>query len=131
MAIAIARIEPSTVVPPLIPHIQGTKSAASCATRTDIDAAVGYYGVGIESALGEATNISKPLMLHIAAEDGFCPKEAQAQIHATLDGNGKVTIHDYAGCDHAFARVGGEHYDTDAAGTANQRTAAFFKANIG
>ncbi len=101
------------------------------ATRTDADAAVGYYGVGIEGKLDEASNISKPLMLHIAEEDGFCNKEAQAQIKAGLDGNAHVTIHSYAGMDHAFARHGGEHYNADAAGQANQRTLDLFKASLG
>ena len=101
------------------------------ATRTDADAAVGFYGVGIEGKLDEASNISKPLMLHIAEEDGFCSKEAQAQIKAGLDGNAHVTIHSYAGMDHAFAREGGEHYDAAAAGQANQRTLDLFKASLG
>ena len=100
------------------------------ATRTDSDGSVGYYGVGIEGKLDEAANMTKPLMLHIAEEDGFCPKEAQAQIHQGLDGNPLVSIHDYAGNDHAFARIGGEHYDQAAADVANQRTLDFFAANL-
>ena len=100
------------------------------ATRTDSDGSVGYYGVGIEGKLDEAANITKPLMLHIAEEDGFCPKEAQAQVHGGLDGNPLATIHDYAGNDHAFARIGGEHYDQAAADLANQRTLDFFAANL-
>ena len=101
------------------------------ATRTDCDGAVGYYGVAIESQLGEAANITKPLMLHIAEEDGFCPKEAQAKIHAGLGSNALVTLHSYAGMDHAFARAGGEHYDADAAAKAHERTLEFFRANLG
>jgi carboxymethylenebutenolidase len=108
----------------------GGKLAYLTATRTDIDAAVGYYGVGIENALDEASNISRPLMLHIAKDDGFCPKEAQAKIHEALDGHANVTIHDYLGCDHAFARMGGEHYDAEAAGKANQRAADFFQSHL-
>ena len=109
----------------------GGKLAYLCATRTDADANIGYYGVGIENNLDEAGNISAPTMFHIAEEDGFCPKEAQAQVHAALDGHARVTIHDYAGVDHAFARVGGEHYDAAAAQTANDRSAAFFGAHLG
>ena len=101
------------------------------ATRTDCDGAVGYYGVAIENQLEEAANISKPLMLHIAEEDGFCSKEAQAKIHAGLGPNALVTLHSYAGMDHAFARAGGEHYDADAAATAHERTLEFFRANLG
>ncbi|HKF71576.1 MAG TPA: dienelactone hydrolase family protein [Stellaceae bacterium] len=32
--------------------------------------------------------------------------------------------------DHAFARVGGQHYDKKSADLANQRTADFFKKNL-
>ncbi|MCY4190915.1 MAG: dienelactone hydrolase family protein [Rhodospirillaceae bacterium] len=108
----------------------GGKLAYLCSTRTDADANVGYYGVGIENALDEAGNISKPTMLHIAEEDGFCPQEAQTQIHASLDGHVHVTIHDYPGVDHAFARPGGEHYNSAAAQTANDRSADFFKSHL-
>jgi carboxymethylenebutenolidase len=109
----------------------GGKLAYLMATRSDSDANVGYYGVGIEGALEEARNIKKPLMLHVAGKDQFCPPEAQAKIKAGLKGNAHVTIHDYAQQDHAFARIGGEHYDKAAADLANQRTAEFFKKHLG
>ena len=100
------------------------------ATRSDSDANVGYYGVGIQDLTGEAKSIKKPLLLHIAGKDQFVPPEAQAKVHAALDGNPHVTLHDYAAQDHAFARVGGQHYDKAAAQTANQRTADFFKKHL-
>ncbi len=108
----------------------GGKLAYLSATRTDADCAVGYYGVGIEKSLGEAANIRRPLMLHIAKLDKFVPPEAQAQVHAALDGNGKVTIYDYENCDHAFARKGGDHYNAEAANLANGRTLAFFRRHL-
>jgi carboxymethylenebutenolidase len=95
-----------------------------------VDAAVGYYGVGIEKYLGEAGNIKKPLMLHIAQKDAFVPPEAQAQVHKALDGNRLVTIRDYPNQDHAFARKGGEHYDKEAAQAADSRTVEFFHQNL-
>jgi carboxymethylenebutenolidase len=109
----------------------GGKLAYLMATRSDADCNVGYYGVGIDKALDEASKITRPLMLHIAEKDEFCPPEAQAQIKAVLGKNPKVTIHSYPGLGHAFARPGGEHYDKAAAETANQRTAAFFKQHLG
>ena len=54
-------------------------------------------------------------------------KTAQAKIKETLGGNSHVTLHSYAGQNHAFARAGGEHYDKKSADLANERTAAFFK----
>ena len=41
------------------------------AARTDVDACVGYYGVGLEGLLGEKHAIARPLMLHIAGADHF------------------------------------------------------------
>src|SRR5437870_1286792 len=72
------------------------------------DCAVGYYGVGIEKTLNEASNLSAPLMLHNACLDKYCPPEGRQQIHATLDSNPLATIHDYPEQDHAFGRPGGE-----------------------
>jgi carboxymethylenebutenolidase len=109
----------------------GGKLAYLMATRSDADCNVGYYGVGIDKALDEASKLTRPLMLHIAEKDEFCPPEAQAQIKAVLGKNPKVTIHSYPGVGHAFARPGGEHYDKAAAETANKRTAAFFKQHLG
>lgn len=109
----------------------GGHMAYRTACETPVDAAVGYYGVGIEGALERAAGIRKPLMLHIAEKDGFVPAAAQAQIRAGLGGNPLVTLHSYAGQDHAFARAGGEHYDAAAAALANGRTLAFFKQHLG
>ena len=62
----------------------GGKLAYLMATRSDVDCAVAYYGVSIHQALGETGNIKKPLMLHIAENDKFVPKDAQDQIKAAL-----------------------------------------------
>ena len=109
----------------------GGKLAALMATRSDSDCNVGYYGVGIQDLLGEAKNIKKPLLLHIAGKDQFTPPPAQAAIKAGLKGNPNVTLWEYPACDHAFARVGGQHYDKAAADLANQRSAEFFKRHLG
>ncbi len=108
----------------------GGKLAYLMATRSNADANVGYYGVGIENALNEASAITKPLLLHIAAEDQFVPKEAQAKIKEALARNSTVSLHVYPGCDHAFARVGGAHWNGEAAKQANERTAAFFAKHL-
>ena len=70
-------------------------------------------------------------MLHVASKDQFVPPEAQQAVRDGLAGNSQVTIHTYDGNDHAFARVGGEHYDKSAADLANQRTSEFFKSHLG
>ncbi len=104
----------------------GGNLAYLLSVRFKPDCAVGYYGVSIEKTLDEAKNLGNPLLLHIAGADQFCPPEAQAQIHATLDANPLVTIHDYPGLDHAFGRPGGEHYDAAGAELAHLRSLEFF-----
>ncbi|MSP88740.1 MAG: NADPH:quinone reductase [Alphaproteobacteria bacterium] len=108
----------------------GGKLAYLMATRSTADCNVSYYGVGIEGALGEAGNISRPLLMHVASADKFVPPEAQAKIRAGLAKNKRVAPHVYAGMDHAFCRVGGQHFNAAAAELANGRTAAFFAKHL-
>ena len=97
------------------------------ACRTDSDASVAYYGVGIENHLGEAEKLANPLMLNIAEEDGFVPKDAQARIKTALGGKPNVTIHSYPGQHHAFSRHNGLHYDPASADLAHERTYGFLR----
>jgi carboxymethylenebutenolidase len=86
--------------------------------------------VGIQDSLGIAGGIKKPLMMHIAEKDAFVPPEAQSRIKAGLEMNKHVTMHVYAGQDHAFARAGGKHWHKGSADLANGRTAEFFKTHL-
>ncbi|MFQ5773821.1 MAG: dienelactone hydrolase family protein [Kiloniellaceae bacterium] len=114
-----------------IGYCLGGKLAYLMATRSDADCNVSYYGVGLDELLGEAANIAKPLLLHIASKDRFVPPAAQEKVKAGLKDNPHVTLHVYEGQDHAFARVGGEHYDKAAADLANRRSLDFLKGNLG
>ncbi|MDB5450231.1 MAG: ysgA [Phenylobacterium sp.] len=101
------------------------------ATRTDADAAVAYYGVGIDARVAEADKLAEPLMLHIAEEDQFVPKAAQEIILQALKNHPQIEVHTYPGRDHAFARAGGEHYDAADAKLAGGRSLAFFQKHLG
>jgi len=109
----------------------GGKLAYLAAARTDVDAAVSYYGVGIEKALGEAGHVAKPLMLHVPTLDPWCPPVAQSQIHAALDAHPEIKVHDYVGANHAFARKSGQHYDKAAADLADRRSREFLNLHVG
>lgn len=109
----------------------GGRVAYGAATRTDVDASVGYYGVMIDQMLGEKHAIARPLMLHIPTADGFVPPEAQQTMHEGLDDHPKVTLYDYDGLDHGFAAEFGVRRDVAAAQLADQRTADFFAEHIG
>ena len=129
-AIATLRRQPGAAKVGAVGYCLGGLLAYLTATRTDIDASVGYYGVNIPAFLGEANLIRRSLMLHIAAEDGFVPQPAQQQMIDGLKDNPWVTLHRYEGVDHAFARPGGKHFDAGAAELANKRTADFFRRTL-
>ena len=101
------------------------------ATRTDTDAAVGYYGMNIQKFLGEASNIKKPLLLHVAGKDEYHPAEAQKEVAEGLAPFPLVTIQTYPEMNHAFVRPGGAHFDKANADLANGRTITFFRQHLG
>lgn len=109
----------------------GGRLAYMAATRTDISASVGYYGVMIETMLNESHAIANPLMLHIPTADHFVGPAAQAAIHTGLDDHPKVVLHDYVGLDHGFAAEMGNRRDEEGAQLADGRTAAFFASHLG
>ncbi|MGH6626713.1 MAG: dienelactone hydrolase family protein [Burkholderiaceae bacterium] len=109
----------------------GGKLAYLSACRTDADVVVGYYGVGIENNLAEAGNIKGRLVLHMAELDKFSPPEARNKILATLGGQPHVELYMYPGVDHAFARLGGDHYDKPSALMAHQRSVTAFRKDMG
>lgn len=127
---ALRHLDPCNGKVGAVGYCLGGKMAYLMAAHTNVDASVGYYGVGIEADLEDARNIVRPLMLHIAEEDQFVPQEAQQKIREGLGGHGQVILHSYPGADHAFAREGGAHYDADAAALADRRTLDFLKINL-
>ncbi len=109
----------------------GGKLAYMTAARTDSDATVGYYAVGVDEMLDEAHAIANPLMLHIPTEDGFVDKDAQQAMHQGLDDHPKVTLFDYEGLDHGFATQFGKRRDEEGARAADSRTEEFFAKHLG
>jgi carboxymethylenebutenolidase len=115
----------------LVGFCMGGRVAFLAATRTDLDASVGYYGVGIDQLLNESHAIAKALLLHVPTADGFVPPAAQKAMHEGLDGNPHVTLYDYEGLDHGFADTFGARRDEAGAQLADQRTEDFFAKHLG
>ena len=109
----------------------GGKLAFLMATRPGVDAAVSYYGVAIQASLDKAPELRAPVLLHIAMEDHLCPPEAQAAIKDALAPISNVTIMEYPGVGHAFARRGGQAYDAASAERADGAAAEFLRAHLG
>jgi carboxymethylenebutenolidase len=100
------------------------------AARHHPDAAVAYHGADTEKYVNEARGISAPLLMHLAEEDEFITKSAQAQIKSALADVPSATVFSYPNCHHAFARHNGRHYDAQAAALAKGRTDAFLRQHL-
>jgi carboxymethylenebutenolidase len=100
------------------------------AVRYSVDAAVVYHGGDTEKYLSEANGLDAPLLMHLAEEDEFISKAAQAEIKAALASKPNVTVYSYPGQHHAFARHNGEHYNAAAAALANGRTREFLNQQL-
>jgi carboxymethylenebutenolidase len=109
----------------------GGRLAFMTATRTDVDASVGYYGVMLETLMGEKHAIARPLLLHIAGADHFVTPDKQKLIHEGLEDHPRVTLYDYPGEDHGFATESGNRRSEAAAQLADSRTEAFFAEHVG
>jgi carboxymethylenebutenolidase len=95
-----------------------------------VAAAVAYHGGDTEKYLGEADGLKAPLLMHLAEEDEFISKAAQAEIKAALAKRPDATVYSYPGQNHAFSRHNGAHYNAEAATLAHERTYAFLNGQL-
>jgi carboxymethylenebutenolidase len=100
------------------------------AVRYGVDAAVVYHGGDTEKYLGEIKAFDSPLLMHLAEEDEFISKPAQAEIKAALASRRNATVYSYPGQHHAFARHNGAHFNAAAATLANGRTSKFLHQQL-
>jgi carboxymethylenebutenolidase len=98
----------------------GGKLAYLAAARVEVDAAVAFYGVGIEKSLADAERVHCPLMLHFGDLDKYAPEEARAQIAKALAGKPNVVSHLYPGADHGFYTRGTPETIQEARARTNQ-----------
>src|SRR3984885_10031216 len=95
-----------------------------------VEAAVAYHGGDTEKYLGEVDGLQAPLLMHLAEEDEFISKAAQAAIKAALARKPNATVYSYPGQNHAFSRHNGAHYNAAAAALANGRTSEFLHQQL-
>jgi carboxymethylenebutenolidase len=109
----------------------GGKLAFQMAEHSDADINVSYYGVGLDGLLGELHKVTRPLVVHIADQDEFFPADGRARVVAATRDHPRIATYVYPNANHAFARVGGVHWDARAATIANGRSAEALAAALG
>jgi carboxymethylenebutenolidase len=116
---------------PILGYCLGALMVFLTAVRYDgVDAAVAYHGGDTEKYLGEVDGLDAPLLMHLAEEDEFISKRAQAEIKTALARKPNATVYSYPGQHHAFARHNGKHYNAAAAALANGRTSEFLHQQL-
>ena len=109
----------------------GGKLAYLTAARQPIDAAVSYYGVGIEQNLDEASAIRCPIALHFGSEDKAVSAAARASIKKALAEKDNAEIYVYEGAGHAFNNRLRDAFHRPSASLAHSRTISLLRRVIG
>ncbi len=88
-----------------IGYCMGGRLAYLTAATTAVDAAVAYYGGGIQTQLERATSIRCPMQFHYAELDDHIPMSAVDQVRQALLGSAaaaQTEVHVYPGAMHGF-----------------------------
>jgi carboxymethylenebutenolidase len=99
-----------------------------------VGAVVSYYGYPSGDSEPDWSNLSAPVLMHVAENDDFFPQSGAEQLEKKLKDMGKdVSSHVYAGAGHAFAL---EHnalgtHDAEAQRQAWVRTLEFLRKHLG
>ena len=127
---AVAKLPECTGSVAVLGYCLGGLMTFLTAARYGVDAAVVYHGGDTEKYLGEVNGLNAPLLMHLAEEDEFISKPAQAEIKTALATKPNATVYSYPGQRHAFARHNGTHYNAEAAALANRRTREFLDQQL-
>jgi carboxymethylenebutenolidase len=103
----------------------GGKLTYLAAARLPIDAAIAFYGVGIEKHLHEAKGITSPTLMFFGGVDKYVSPEARKDIQAAVKGKAEVVV--YPDADHGFYTRG----EPATAADAHQKALGFLASALG
>ncbi len=113
-----------------IGYCMGGMLSYLCAANAGVDAAVCYYGGGIDTKLEEAGKIKCPVLFHFAGNDGHIPPSAVEAVTQTFAGRENVRIDVYPGAQHGFNCWDRAAYDQKSAALARGRSLSFLATSI-
>lgn len=106
----------------------GGRLAYLAAATTPLDAAVAFYGGGIQGQLDRAAAIQAPMQFHYAEHDDNIPLSAVESVKQAMAGKAEVFV--YPGAHHGFNCWARASYHVPSAALAHGRTLAFFAEKL-
>jgi carboxymethylenebutenolidase len=110
-------------------YCMGGRLAYVAAATAGIDAAVAYYGGGIQDMLDLAPRIACPIQFHYGALDANIPLSAVDKVRAAMQGR-DAEIHVYDSADHGFNCWARGSYQAASAALAHGRALQFLAAQL-
>lgn len=107
-----------------IGYCMGGRLAYLSAATAGVDAAVAYYGGGIQTQLDLAAGIGCPVQFHYAERDDHIPLDAVERVRQAMQGK-EAEVHVYPGAQHGFNCWARASYDAASAALAHGRALAF------
>ncbi|MBS1178187.1 MAG: putative dienelactone hydrolase [Proteobacteria bacterium] len=112
-----------------IGYCMGGRLAYVAAATAGVDAAVAYYGGGIQDMLDLAPAIACPMQFHYGALDANIPLSAVDKVRAAMQGR-EAEIHVYDAADHGFNCWARSSYRAASAALAHGRTLQFLATTL-
>jgi carboxymethylenebutenolidase len=110
-------------------YCMGGRLAYVAAATAGVDAAVAYYGGGIQEMLDLAPPITCPMQFHYGALDANIPSSAVDRVRAAMRGKpAEVLVYDHA--DHGFNCWARKSYHAASAALAHARTLRFLAERL-
>ena len=108
----------------------GGRLAYLSAAGGSLDAAVSYYGGGIQNQLDLADKVTKPILFHYAELDHGIPLSAVGQVKERFAGRPNAEFHLYPNADHGFNCSVRPSYNQHASALAHGRTLSFLAEHL-
>jgi len=122
-----ARPEVSGAKVGAIGYCMGGRLAFLAAATAGVDAAVAYYGGGIQDQLDKAAGINCPVLFHYAERDDHIPPAAVDKVRTAMHGK-SAEVHVYPGAMHGFNCWARASYHAPSAALAHGRSLQFLSA---
>jgi carboxymethylenebutenolidase len=112
-------------------YCMGGQLSFRLATKNVVDAAVAYYGGGLEPFIDQAKDLKTPLLMHFAEKDDHIPQSTVKKVEEALAEKRDASVYVYPGADHGFNCDQRGSYDRTSAMVALARTNVFLHKHLG